>query len=48
MGGIRDAHIDDVLAGTLESPLRQPHRQPGTTTGGVDNEIGRYRAGVVT
>ena len=42
MGGVADADVDAGLGRAVESPLLQPHRQPGATTRRVDDEIGGY------
>ena len=39
MGGVADADVDGVLVWTVETPLRQPHRQPGAAASGVDDEL---------
>ncbi len=38
--GVIDPDVDSRLRGALITPLVQPHRQPGATTGRVDHQIG--------
>ncbi len=42
VGGVVDADVHDFFDRALISPLRQPHRQPGTPARCVDDEAGGY------